>query len=40
MNTLVALCAVGAEKILANDDFTQELTSAIKDFKKKFVIEA
>jgi F-type H+-transporting ATPase subunit alpha len=28
------------EKILANDDFTQELTSAIKDFKKKFVIEA
>jgi F-type H+/Na+-transporting ATPase subunit alpha len=28
------------EKILANEDFTQELTSAINDFKKKFVIEA
>ena len=28
------------EKILANEDFTQELTNAINDFKKKFVIEA
>lgn len=28
------------EKILANGDFTQELTNAINDFKKKFVIEA
>lgn len=28
------------EKILANDDFAQELTNAINDFKKKFVIEA
>jgi len=27
-------------KILENDEFTQELTSAIKEFKKKFVIEA
>ena len=28
------------EKILANEDFAQELTNAINDFKKKFVIEA
>ena len=28
------------KKILENGDFTQELTSAIKEFKKKFVIEA
>ncbi|CEO13533.1 ATP synthase subunit alpha (ATPase subunit alpha) (ATP synthase F1 sector subunit alpha) [[Clostridium] sordellii] len=28
------------EKILANGDFTQELTNAINDFKKKFVVEA
>lgn len=28
------------KKILGNGDFTQELTSAIKEFKKKFVIEA
>ena len=28
------------EKILANEDFTQELTNSINDFKKKFVIEA
>ena len=27
-------------KILENGDFTQELTNAIKEFKKKFVIEA
>ena len=28
------------KKILENGDFTQELTNAIKEFKKKFVIEA
>ncbi|GAA0700584.1 F0F1 ATP synthase subunit alpha [Paraclostridium ghonii] len=28
------------EKILANDEFAQELTNAINDFKKKFVVEA
>lgn len=28
------------EKILANEDFAEELTNAINDFKKKFVIEA
>ena len=28
------------KKILENGDFAQELTSAIKEFKKKFVIEA
>lgn len=28
------------EKILANEDFAQELTNAINDFKKKFVVEA
>ncbi|MPM85116.1 ATP synthase subunit alpha [bioreactor metagenome] len=28
------------KKILENGDFTQELTNAINEFKKKFVIEA
>ena len=28
------------KKILENGDFTQELTNAIKEFKKKFVVEA
>ena len=28
------------KKILQNDEFTKELTSAINEFKKKFVIEA